>query len=359
MPDSARLPSPVVHDKKKTLRTAPARATPTDAAQTIDAVMKQAKQIKQSVVGYGAAAKQQVQHMVTQILKLSATPQEDAADALAAAMVDSRKVVLNLKNTVVFDVLGAEQRNAGIRCMAKIHRMKKMKKTILLSLIMILVSNTRAEFKSEDELSIITTGGNTKQTNYNVASKNSYSWGKEKLTLNGSYSYGKSEGEVDVKNWSVTLRYDHIISSKIDLFIADVYESDQFKGFWKRNNYDLGVKYKFIDKEKYKVFSEIGYRYTEENLVRDTPNIYEQKMRLYLEISKKVLEGASVKFWTEYIPSLESSEKYIVKMEPSATLLLNKTFSLKTAVLWEYENTPVENKDQHDYKTTVSLLANF
>ena len=50
------------------------------------------------------------------------------SDALAAAMVDSRKVVLNLKNTVVFDVLGAEQRNAGIRCMAKIHRMKKMKK---------------------------------------------------------------------------------------------------------------------------------------------------------------------------------------------------------------------------------------
>jgi len=45
-----------------------------------------AKQIKQSVVGYGAAAKQQVQHMVKMLLCLSATPQEDAADALAAAL---------------------------------------------------------------------------------------------------------------------------------------------------------------------------------------------------------------------------------------------------------------------------------
>ena len=45
-----------------------------------------ARQIKQSVVGTGAAAKSQVQHMVKVLLKLAAEPQEDAADALAAAL---------------------------------------------------------------------------------------------------------------------------------------------------------------------------------------------------------------------------------------------------------------------------------
>lgn len=45
-----------------------------------------ARQIKQSVVGTGAADKEQVQHMVKVLLKLPATPQEDAADALAAAL---------------------------------------------------------------------------------------------------------------------------------------------------------------------------------------------------------------------------------------------------------------------------------
>lgn len=45
-----------------------------------------ARQVKQSVVGTGAADKTQVQHMVTQLLGLSGTPQEDAADALANAM---------------------------------------------------------------------------------------------------------------------------------------------------------------------------------------------------------------------------------------------------------------------------------
>lgn len=45
-----------------------------------------ARQIKQSVVGTGAADKIQVQHMVKSILKLAATPQADAADALAVAL---------------------------------------------------------------------------------------------------------------------------------------------------------------------------------------------------------------------------------------------------------------------------------
>ena len=44
------------------------------------------RKIKQSVVGTGAASKQQVQHMVTVLLGLSAEPAEDAADGLAAAL---------------------------------------------------------------------------------------------------------------------------------------------------------------------------------------------------------------------------------------------------------------------------------
>jgi crossover junction endodeoxyribonuclease RuvC len=45
-----------------------------------------ARQIKQAVVGSGAASKEQVQHMVKVLLKLPSEPPEDAADALAAAL---------------------------------------------------------------------------------------------------------------------------------------------------------------------------------------------------------------------------------------------------------------------------------
>jgi crossover junction endodeoxyribonuclease RuvC len=45
-----------------------------------------ARQVKQAVVGNGAAAKNQVQEMVARLLKLPGLPQEDAADALAIAI---------------------------------------------------------------------------------------------------------------------------------------------------------------------------------------------------------------------------------------------------------------------------------
>lgn len=46
----------------------------------------EARKVKQSVVGHGAANKSQVQFMIQRLLGLSASPQEDAADALAVAL---------------------------------------------------------------------------------------------------------------------------------------------------------------------------------------------------------------------------------------------------------------------------------
>jgi crossover junction endodeoxyribonuclease RuvC len=45
-----------------------------------------ARQVKQSVVGYGAAKKDQVQHMVKRLLNYTNTLQADEADALAIAL---------------------------------------------------------------------------------------------------------------------------------------------------------------------------------------------------------------------------------------------------------------------------------
>ena len=46
----------------------------------------EARKVKQAVVGSGAATKNQVQHMVKALLRLTGTPQADAADALAIAI---------------------------------------------------------------------------------------------------------------------------------------------------------------------------------------------------------------------------------------------------------------------------------
>lgn len=53
-----------------------------------------ARQVKQAVVGYGAAAKAQVQMMVRSLLKLNTPLQEDEADALAIAVCHAHSASL-------------------------------------------------------------------------------------------------------------------------------------------------------------------------------------------------------------------------------------------------------------------------
>jgi crossover junction endodeoxyribonuclease RuvC len=62
-----------------------------------------ARQVKKSVVGHGAATKDQVQFMVKKLLNLSGNLQADAADALAVALCHAH--ARNLKNIGL--VLGA------------------------------------------------------------------------------------------------------------------------------------------------------------------------------------------------------------------------------------------------------------
>ena len=47
------------------------------------------REVKQSVTGYGAALKDQVSHMIVNLLMLNRKPQSDAADALAVAICHS------------------------------------------------------------------------------------------------------------------------------------------------------------------------------------------------------------------------------------------------------------------------------
>jgi crossover junction endodeoxyribonuclease RuvC len=55
--------------------------------------------IKQSVAGYGAAEKHQIQHMIRLLLKMPESVQSDAADALAAALCHCyhRRFALKIK----------------------------------------------------------------------------------------------------------------------------------------------------------------------------------------------------------------------------------------------------------------------
>lgn len=68
------------------LKLGQARGAAIVALGAISVAEYSARQIKQSVVGYGAAKKEQVQHMVSRLLNITTQLQADEADALAIAL---------------------------------------------------------------------------------------------------------------------------------------------------------------------------------------------------------------------------------------------------------------------------------
>lgn len=85
-PDEAAIEQVFMHENPSSaLKLGQARGAAI-VALNIPVAEYSARQVKKSVVGYGAASKQQVQFMVTRLLNLTHVPQIDAADALAIAI---------------------------------------------------------------------------------------------------------------------------------------------------------------------------------------------------------------------------------------------------------------------------------
>jgi len=83
------------------LKLGQARGAAIVAMDNIPVAEYSARQIKQAVVGHGAAKKEQVQHMVRALLNLSGMPEFDAADALAIAIchANCRQSATNFADT--------------------------------------------------------------------------------------------------------------------------------------------------------------------------------------------------------------------------------------------------------------------
>ncbi len=86
-PHEAAIEQVFMHQNPNSaLKLGQARGAAIVACGNISVAEYSARQIKQSVVGYGAADKNQIQHMVKRLLNISHTLQVDAADALAVAL---------------------------------------------------------------------------------------------------------------------------------------------------------------------------------------------------------------------------------------------------------------------------------
>jgi bisphosphoglycerate-independent phosphoglycerate mutase (AlkP superfamily) len=230
-------------------------------------------------------------------------------------------------------------------------------------------------WSNESELSVVQTGGNTSLETYNLKTQISLKSDKRIYSAGGHYTLGAGEVEDQndstqkikqetARNWDAHVKYEQVLSRKINGLFAVMYEGDEFSGYKQRENYDLGAKYKIHQEDEFTSFVELGLRLTtERTLVRNTDDkdvFNDNKGRVFYEFKKDSKTGLSYKFWTEYIKNFTRSDDYLINFEPSIAFTLSNTFSIKMAYKGMYDNEPAADGNEYmDWQYTTALLAKF
>ena len=251
-----------------------------------------------------------------------------------------------------------------------------MKLLLLLSLLSASLfaqgPNTSDQWKysNESNLSIIQTGGNSNIETYDLKTENTFKKNKDEFNVGGHYILGEAEStengqkvrNTTARNWDIHAKYNRKISKAFGGYISIKIEADEFAGYERRSNYDIGSRYTLIDKDEFESYLEAGLRYTDEIPVKEAEDesFADNKGRLYYYVMSKPDKQVSYKFWIEYIPNFTRPDDYLITTAPSVTTTLSDIFSLQVAYKIAYDNEPaVAGNEYTDYTFTTALVVQF
>jgi hypothetical protein len=216
-----------------------------------------------------------------------------------------------------------------------------------------------AQLKNESELGIASANGNTKTQTYNFKQANDYKVDKNEYGFRSRYLDSKANEQRTARYFMASLKMARETGTHTNIFIGETYEKDRFAGIEERFISDLGGKYRFLESDTTKLFSELGYRYMHEDRL-DGSSVYSSYIRIYTEWERKWNANFSSKYWVELLPNLTEDEDWQANSEISFSAILSEVFSLKTGILLRHDNLPAPGiVHKTDTLFTTSLVAKF
>ncbi|HXH75895.1 MAG TPA: DUF481 domain-containing protein [Bacteriovoracaceae bacterium] len=233
-----------------------------------------------------------------------------------------------------------------------------MKLLVLMTLALFSIVS-HAQLSNESELGIAAANGNTKTQTVAAKQLNDYKWAMNVLSLRARLLNSEANGVETARYLMGGLRYEKQISNHFGLFAGQAFEKDKFAGIEIRYMSDVGGKYRFIESDITKLFSELGYRYMHEERT-DGTFAFSSYIRFYSEWENKWNNNFSTRYWAEMLPNLSENNDWQFNTEFSLSAILNSTFSLKSGILLRYDHLPAPGVI---YKTdtlfTTALVAKF
>jgi putative salt-induced outer membrane protein YdiY len=198
------------------------------------------------------------------------------------------------------------------------------------------------------------------------------------LTLAGNYAESRPkpvEGQPQSDNMQTTMknvqgkaRYDRFLGQGFALFMSLSGRNDRFQGLVVRTNFDPGLSYYFVDKDKQQLWTEVGYdyqwdvrRYDAIAKAAETGVVLNKtesrhSARLFLGYEGSINELVGITTGLEYLQSVQDSKYWRFNWDAGVTSNLSSKFSLSLTFNLRYDNTPLPGIKNTDTITAANLV---
>lgn len=218
------------------------------------------------------------------------------------------------------------------------------------------------------------TGGNSESLAATTAAKFRLRRGMNQLAAAAAGNYGEAapagsdERETNVENLQGRIRYDRFVAKQFALFASVSALRDRFQGLALRLNFDPGVAFYFIDVDKHRFWSEVGYDlqydYRREDALEaaeaaGTPvdrSTTRHGGRALLAYENGLAENVSFDTSLEYLQAFTETENWRLGWDVGLTTALKSGFSLATTFSLRYDNNPLPDVETTDMTMAVSLV---
>lgn len=187
---------------------------------------------------------------------------------------------------------------------------------------------------------------------------------------NGNYGRSRAAGapiySTNAKNIVSRLRYDYFFSRQHAAFVSAVHRYDPLSGLDTRIQGQIGYQYNFVREDKHRIWTELGYDITFDNLVQsgvppippDDTRVY-HSARGYLGWLNNLNDTVHFKTGLEGLFNVEHSTDWRLNWENTLTTQVNGRLSIEIKFNLLYDHQPVPGFQNTDTRTTLNLVLDM
>lgn len=212
-------------------------------------------------------------------------------------------------------------------------------------------------------LGFLTATGNTERTSANFLADGELRREKDRTTLGAFWSYATEED--DLGNSTTTERrlggnakYDRFLDERSYLLATGSAEKDAKADLDLRWTAGLGYGYQVREEEDYKLSTEVGLSYFNEDFKGAPVDDYISARAAY-DVFWKPAEDWTLEQTGQIFPSVENSDDVYSKLDTRGRYNFSEAMFAQAQWVWDWDNTPAAGNERSDHRLLLSVGWSF